>query len=264
VELRPRESPRVLGTIRTVEGSYRGYGQRLSIERGAITFQGDPANPALNIVAMRRGMEVDAGVAIMGDAHHPQIKLVSEPSVPDHEKLSWLVLGHAPDAGGGDFSLLMPAAQALFGGSGGGMSEDLARKLGFDSFSIGQGELNSSSRSATSKVVGGGSRISSGPTTNSDVVSVGKRLTNDLSLSFEQSLGGAESLVKLTYRLGQSLSLVARGGSDNAVDLYYTYVFRDRTRGGRGGKRRGAQMEKRDRAAEAGAGTGTEGKAAVE
>ncbi|MDR3214367.1 MAG: translocation/assembly module TamB domain-containing protein [Azoarcus sp.] len=225
LQLHPDGPPRALGTIRTIDGSYRGYGQRLAIERGTITFQGEPDNPGLNIVAMRRGMEVDAGVAITGDAHGPQVKLVSEPAVPDPEKLSWLVLGRAPDAAGADLGLLVPAAQALFGGSGGGMTDELARGLGFDSFSIGQGDLNSSSRSATSKVVGGGSRISAGPAVSSDVVSVGKRLTNDLFLSFEQSLAGAESLVKLTYRLDRRLSLVARGGTDNALDVYYTFFI---------------------------------------
>jgi translocation and assembly module TamB len=225
VEVRPDEAARALGVIRTVDGAWRGYGQRLAIERGTLTFAGDAANPALNIVAWRRGMEVDAGVAITGDVSHPQVKLVSEPTVPDPEKLSWLILGRAPDAAGADLGLLMPAAQALFGGTGGGMTEELARGLGFDSITVGQGDLNSSRRSATSKVVGGGSTISAGPATANDVVAVGKRLTNDLSLSFEQSLGGAESLVKLTYRLSRRLSFVARGGTDNALDVYYTFSF---------------------------------------
>jgi translocation and assembly module TamB len=227
VELRPFESARALGAIRTVRGTWRGYGQQLKIENGTITFQGDPVNPAINITAMRRGLEVEAGVQIIGDARHPQVKLVSEPSVPEHEKLSWLILGRAPDSGGGDMALLLPAAQALFGTSG-STTDDIGSKLGFDTFTIGQGELNSMRRNVTSKVVGGGSRITSGPTTESDVVTVGKRLTNDLNLSFEQSLGGAESLVKLTYRFSRELSLIARGGTDNALDLYYTYVLRSK------------------------------------
>ncbi|MDR0634138.1 MAG: translocation/assembly module TamB domain-containing protein, partial [Azoarcus sp.] len=238
LQLRPGAPMRALGTLQTVDGNYRGYGQRLAIERGTITFRGEPDNPGLNIVAMRRGMEVDAGVAITGDAHRPQVKLVSEPTVPDPEKLSWLVLGRPPDAAGADLGLLIPAAQALFGGPGGGMTEELARGLGFDSFTIGQGELNSSRRSATSKVVGGGSRISAGPAASGDVVAVGKRLTNDLSLSFEQSLAGAESLVKLTYRLGRRLSLVARGGTDNALDVYYTFFI-----GGGGEKKEKARAD---------------------
>ncbi|MCL2590169.1 MAG: translocation/assembly module TamB domain-containing protein [Betaproteobacteria bacterium] len=228
VGLRPFELPRVLGVIRTVGGTWRGYGQHLKVERGVITFQGEAANPAINIAAMRRGLEVEAGVMITGDARRPQVKLVSEPAVPEHEKLSWLILGRAPDAGGRDMALLLPAAQALFGSSGGGMTEDIGNKLGFDTFTIGQGELNSMRRNATSKVVGGGSRIDAGPTTESEVVTIGKRLTNDLSLSFEQSLGGAESLVKLTYQFSRELSLIARGGTDNALDLYFTYVLRNR------------------------------------
>ncbi|WP_349251927.1 translocation/assembly module TamB domain-containing protein [Azoarcus sp. L1K30] len=217
-----------VGTISTVGGSYQGYGQRLSIERGLINFQGAIDNPGLNIVALRKGLEVEAGVAISGSARRPQVKLVSEPAVPDPEKLSWIVLGRAPDAGGGaDLALLLPAAQALLGGdSGGGMTAELSRSLGLDTFSIGQGELNSTSRAATSRVLGSGSRISSGPTVAGQVLSVGKRLSADLVLSFEQSLGGAESLVKLTYQLGRRVSVVARGGTDNALDIYYTFSFR--------------------------------------
>ena len=228
VGLRPFEPARVLGVIRTIGGTWRGYGQYLKIERGSITFQGDATNPAVNITAMRRGLEVEAGVMITGDVRRPQVKLVSEPAVPEHEKLSWLILGRAPDAGGSDMALLLPAAQALFGSTGGGMTDDIGSKLGFDTFTIGQGELNSMRRNATSRVVGGGSRIDAGPMTESEVVTVGKQLTNDLSLSFEQSLGGAESLVKLTYRVSRELSLIARGGTDNALDLYYTRVFRNR------------------------------------
>lgn len=216
-----------VGSISTVGGTYLGYGQRLAIERGLINFQGELDNPGLNIVALRKGLEVEAGVAITGSARRPQVRLVSAPGVPDPEKLSWIVLGRAPDAGAGaDLALLLPAAQALLGGPGGGMTEELSRSLGFDSFSIGQGDLTSSSRTATSRVVGSGSRISSGPTVAGQVLSMGKRISTDLVLSFEQSLGGAESLVKLTYQLGRRVSVVARGGTDNALDIYYTFSFR--------------------------------------
>ncbi len=216
-----------VGSVATVGGTYLGYGQRLTIERGVINFQGEIDNTGLNIITLRKGLAVEAGVAITGSARRPLVRLVSEPNVPDPEKLSWIVLGRAPDAAAGaDLALLLPAAQALLGGPGGGMSEELSRSLGFDSFSIGQGDLNSTSRTATSRVVGGGSRISSGPTVAGQVLSLGKRLTTDLVLSFEQSLGGAESLVKLTYQLSRRVSVVARGGTDNAVDIYYTFSFR--------------------------------------
>ena len=227
LRLRPEHPLSAVGTIATVGGSYRGYGQSLSIERGVVNFQGPLDAPGLNIVALRKGLAVEAGVSVSGSAKRPLVRLVSEPSVPDPEKLSWIVLGRAPDAGAGaDLGLLLPAAQALLGGPGGGMTDELSRSLGFDSFSIGQGELNSTSRSASSRVLGGGSTISSGPSVSSQVLSVGKRLDTDLFLSFEQSLGGAETLVKLSYQLSRRLSLIARGGTDNALDLNYSFSFR--------------------------------------
>ena len=227
LRLRPEHPLSAVGTIATVGGSYRGYGQSLSIERGVVNFQGPLDAPGLNIVALRKGLPVEAGVSVTGSAKRPLVRLVSEPSVPDPEKLSWIVLGRAPDAAAGaDLGLLLPAAQALLGGPGGGMTDELSRSLGFDSFSIGQGELNSTSRSATSRVVGGGSTIASGPSVSSQVLSLGKRLDTDLFLSFEQSLGGAETLVKLSYQLSRRLSLIARGGTDNALDLNYSFSFR--------------------------------------
>ncbi|MBN8443060.1 MAG: translocation/assembly module TamB domain-containing protein, partial [Thauera sp.] len=230
-ELRLRQQPGLplsaVGTVATAGGSYRGYGQRLSVVRGLVNFQGPLDNPGLNVVALRTGLEVEAGVEILGSARRPMVRLVSEPLVPDPEKLSWIVLGRAPDAASGaDLGLLLPAAQALLGGPGGGMTDQLSRSLGFDSLSIGQGELNSTSRRATSRVVGGGSVIAGGPTVSGQVLSLGKRLGTDLFLSFEQSLGGAETLVKLTYQLSRRLSLIARGGTDNALDLHYSFSFR--------------------------------------
>ena len=48
---------------------------------------------------------VEAGVQIGGTARKPVVRLISDPELPDAEKLSWLILGHAPDnLGAGDAS----------------------------------------------------------------------------------------------------------------------------------------------------------------
>ena len=227
IRLQPGRPLTAVGTIETVGGGYRGYGQNLTLERGLINFQGPLDAPGLNIVALRKGLEVEAGVAITGSAKRPQIKLVSDPEVPDPAKLSWIVLGRAPDAGSGaDLGLLLPAAAALLGGPGGGMTEELSRSLGFDSFSIGQGELNSTTRARSSRVLGSGQTVSGGPSVSGQVLSLGKRLGPDLFLNFEQSLGGAATLVKLTYQISRRLSVIARGGTDTALDVQYGFSFR--------------------------------------
>lgn len=223
--LRDGDPLAAVGTIATVGGVYKGYGQNLTIERGLINFQGVVDNPGLNVVALRKGLPVEAGIAVVGSARRPEIRLVSEPNVPDPEKLSWIVLGRAPSAGsGGDLGVLLPAAQALLGGPGGGMTEQLSRSLGFDEVGIGQGDAGGAS-GATSRVVGGGDDAGQG-SVSSQVLTLGKRLSSDLFLSFEQGLGGAQSLVKLSYQLSRRVSVVVRGGTDNAADVYYTVSFR--------------------------------------
>jgi translocation and assembly module TamB len=57
------------------------------------------------------------------------------------------------------------------------------------------------------------------------VVQVGKRLSQSAYVSYEHSLLGLESVVKLTYALSRRISVVARAGTDNAVDVFYTFSF---------------------------------------
>ena len=223
---RAGEPLRSTGSLRTVGGTFEGYGQKLSIERGVVNFQGPLDNPGLDVVALRKGLEVEAGVSVSGTVRRPRIRLVSNPDVPDPQKLSWIVLGRAPDDNGGaDLALLAPAAQALLGGPGGGMTEQLATGLGLDEFSIGQGELNSAGRTATSSVVGGGSATSEA-TVGGQVLSVGKRLSAKTTVNFEQSLSGVEQLVKITHQLSRRLSVIGRTGTDNSVDLRWSIKFR--------------------------------------
>jgi translocation and assembly module TamB len=92
--------PRATGSIRTRDGRFNAYGQKLEIERGILNFQGLIDNPGLNIRAVRANLPVEAGVEVTGTARRPVVRLVSDPEVPDAEKLSWLVLGHAPDQTG--------------------------------------------------------------------------------------------------------------------------------------------------------------------
>ena len=103
------------GTIQAVDGTYRAYGQDLSIERGVVNFQGPLDNPGLNVRAIRKGVAVEAGVAITGTAQRPKVTLVSEPAVPDSEKLSWMILGRGTGSADRDSTLLLTAAAAIFG-----------------------------------------------------------------------------------------------------------------------------------------------------
>ena len=62
--------PRVNGTIRVASGQYAAYGQKLTIDRGVLTFNGRYDNPSLDVLAVRKQPEgtqlsetnVEAGV----------------------------------------------------------------------------------------------------------------------------------------------------------------------------------------------------------
>lgn len=90
-----RDMPRLVGTVNTDLGTFRAYGQDLQIESGRIAFAGAPGNPSIDIVAVRRNINVRVGVRLYGTAQQPLVKLFSEPAMPDSERLSWLVLGRS-------------------------------------------------------------------------------------------------------------------------------------------------------------------------
>jgi translocation and assembly module TamB len=72
-------------------------------------------------------------------------------------------------------------------------------------------------------VAGGG--IDTTATTGNQILSVGKRLSSNALLSYEQNLGKAESVVKLTVNLTRQISVIGRAGSDNALDVFYTITL---------------------------------------
>lgn len=228
---------RASGSIRTADGRFDAYGQKLEIEQGILTFNGLVNNPGLNVRAMRRNQAVAAGVSITGTAQRPVITLVSDPPVPDAEKLSWLIFGEAPEQGGGvDHGTLLAAANAILGGQGGGSGNvlrDLQQTLGVN-VSMGRSSQGSGPRSQVASSAGFGP---GGSTASEQVVRVGAQLAKGLRLSYEQSLTGAESVVKLTLDLTRRLSLVGQAGTDNAIDLFYNFRFGSANRPPRGESR---------------------------
>ena len=214
------------GNVRTRGGTYQGYGQRLQIQRGILTFQGPVENPALNVLAVRTGLPVDVGVSIGGTAARPLVRLYSDPSMTDVEKLNWLVLGRPPGAsgdGGQERALLSAAASALFVGQGDGASATLMQSLGIDEISLRPGQDSASI--LPRETVAGTLRSATGTTAASDFVAIGKRLNDDLYLTFEQAVSGAATYVALNYEISRRLSLIVRSGTATALDLVYSIAF---------------------------------------
>ncbi len=230
-----RYSPHTEGSIKIIKGTYMAYGQMLQIERGILSFNGPADNPGLNIRAMRTNKSasasidiaenisppvngsssssaassgsdyqvVSAGVEISGSAFQPKVKLVSEPNVSDTEKLSWLILGHGIDqVGGKQFSMLPLAVNALLTeGKSVPIQTQLANFTGLDEISV------------------------SGEDVESIELTVGKRLTSQLYISYAKSMNGLLNLARLTFYITPRWAIQAETGTESAVDALYTFSF---------------------------------------
>lgn len=192
------------GVVRTEGGTYTAYGQNLAIDRGVITFTGEPANPLLDIRAIRGDIDVRVGVIVTGNAVNPRVRLYSEPEMADMDRLAWLVLGRAPNGlGGADTAYLQRIAMALLAGDKGKSQGGMLQRIGLDELSVGQGDDGSGVKSA--------------------VVTVGKQLSKRLFVGYERGLSTATGSWQLIYRIAQRVTLRARTGAENAVDAIWTW-----------------------------------------
>jgi translocation and assembly module TamB len=210
-----------LGQLRTRGGSIDAYGQHLQLRRGTITFQGDVANPVLDIQALRTDVAVQAGVRVAGTARRPRIDLMSRPEVSETEKLSWLLLGHGPDQGGADMSLLFSVGSSFLSGG-----EPFYKRFGLDELSMRSGELGSTGSILPVESVVSGLDAGASPIEQRFVLA-GKALTDDLRLSLEQALAQTGTVARLSYRLMRNLRAEVTTGTVSGLALVYRWFSMD-------------------------------------
>lgn len=198
-------APQLTGQLRTVRGTYKAYGQQLSIEQGLLRFTGPYDNPALDILAIRPNLQQRVGVQISGTARAPVVRLYAEPELAEADKLAWLILGRSAANGGAESALLQQAALALLGGNGKSLSGSLAQALGLDELSM---------RGA-----------SSDGTTTGATVMLGKHISRDFYVVFERSLTSTLGTLYIFYDLSRRFTLRAQAGTQSAVDLIFTVRY---------------------------------------
>jgi translocation and assembly module TamB len=201
-------TPSLTGSLRTVRGTYRAYGQQLAIEQGVLRFSGSYDNPALDILALRPNLQQRVGVQISGTALSPVVRLYAEPDLPESEKLAWLVLGRSGASGGAETAMLQQAALALLGGNEKGISSGLAQALRLDELSV-----------------SGGASSTNGSSTGGATVTLGKRLSQDFYVTYERSLAGTLGALSIFYDLSRRFTLRAQTGEKSAVDLIFTLRY---------------------------------------
>jgi translocation and assembly module TamB len=201
------------GAVRTEGGTYVAYGQRLKIERGILAFTGRVDTPRLDILALRPNIDMPVGVAISGTPQAVRVRLVSEPELPESEKLSWLVLGRGSEGlVRADAAVLQRAAVALLAGEREAPTDALLRTFGIDELSLRQGDGE----------------------VRTTVVTLGKQLSRNWYLGYERSVNATAGTWQLVYRIAQQFTLRAQSGQENSLDLIFTWRFDRATPPGRG------------------------------
>ena len=196
----------VNGTISTERGTYAAYGQKLEIDRGIVAFSGPPDNPRLDVLALRPNIDMRVGVAITGNLMTPRVRLYSEPEMSDNDKLSWLLLGRAPDGlDRADTALLQRAAVALLAGEGEAPTDALLRNLGIDEISLRQSEGD----------------------TRETVITLGKQLSRRWYVGYERGVNATTGTWQLIYRIAQRFTLRAQSGLDNSLDVIWVWRFQE-------------------------------------
>lgn len=199
---RPMQPTTARGAL-SVDGTYRAYGQILTVKNGRLLFAGTPIdNPGLDLRAAReiRSDNVTVGLRVQGTAQKPLVTVYSDPPMEQAQALSYLVTGRPLSSqNGGQSDALALATQALGTAAGDRIAKRLGAQLGVD-------EIGVSSSSAL-----GGSAFT-----------VGKYLSPRLYLSYGVGVFTPGEVITLRYRFNRYLEFEAENATTgNRAGLNY-------------------------------------------
>lgn len=183
------------GELLLSEGSYRAYGQDLTLEQGQLMFQGPLDKPGVSLRASRKAGDYQAGVDVQGSLQRAEVKVFSRPALSDSDALGVLITGRRlQDVSGAEAALLM---SALAEGEDDPLLTRIGNEVGLD--------------------VG----VSSVRGEQSAGVSLGKRLGPDLYVRYV--VGAFEYGARLIteYRINRFFSVEVQTGRASGGDVFY-------------------------------------------
>lgn len=188
-----------------VSGTYKAYGQDLTIKDGRLLFAGSPLDdPRLAIVAMREiSSSMSTGLRVAGTAKRPIITVISDPNVGEADALSYLVTGKSLNevgtASGGSQSALASATQSLEGGAAGLVAKRVGQRLGLDEAGVEENEM-----------IGG------------SALTIGEYLSPRLYLSYGVGLFEPGEVIALRYKISGDVGVkVQRGTEETRAGVEY-------------------------------------------
>jgi len=199
----PGRVTRGVGEIELSEGTFKAYGQDLTIERGRLIFNGPLDNPGLDLRAYRKADDgTTAGIEAQGTAQAPQVTLWSDPSMTQSEALAYLLLGHPLDQTQPEEGDRLANAATALGLKGGNMlAKKLATRFGLEEAHFEAGK--------------------SGNLQQASLV-VGKYLSPRLYVAYGLGLFEPVNTFRIRYLVNKKITLQAERGDAMGADVLYT------------------------------------------
>ncbi|MET0440833.1 MAG: translocation/assembly module TamB domain-containing protein, partial [Casimicrobiaceae bacterium] len=140
-----------------------------------------------------------------------RVRVTSNPPVPENEALAWLITGEAPSSGRGDMAALSAATAALLSSGGQPLTTRIAQTFGLDDISV---------RGSGARSVSANPNAAAG-----QVIVFGKRITEKLTVGYEQGLSIATNALRIEYALSNTLTLRVEAGTISGVGIVYRHAF---------------------------------------
>jgi translocation and assembly module TamB len=199
----PGKPTTATGQIEIIGGTYKAYGQDLTIEKGRVFYAGGPLdNPGVDLKAYRKARDgTIAGVIVKGSLEAPETTLYSDPTMAQSDQLAYILLGHPLGQSTQSEGSLVANAAASLGLKGGNLlAKKIAGKLGLEEAQI---ETEGSYKEAN--------------------LVVGKYLSPKFYVQYGIGLFTGDSMLRINYILSKSWTLRAETKSQaNGADILYT------------------------------------------
>ncbi len=193
----PQGGATASGELEVAQGVYRAYGRELEVERGRLLFTGGAVtDPGVDLRAQRELPGYTVGVIARGPLRRPQLTLFSEPSLPQAQIASMLIVGRSniqsdPDDPDSGVSATEQGGAFLAG--------QLGKYVGLDDVGLIE---------------------DTGTGTGAELV-LGKYLSPRLYVSYGISLVDEINTLKLRYTIGDKWVISAESGQETATDVEY-------------------------------------------
>lgn len=187
------------GNVDMDKGSYKRFGQNLTVRKGRFLFNGPADNPWLDVEATRlsKSQKVTAILTLSGTLKNPQTHISSEPALPETEALAYLVTGGPLNQVSKSDSNMLASAALSFGA---GQASWLTEKLGINEF-----------------------KVVEGSTLKDTLLVMGQYLTPDFYVGTKIGMFNKQASLVLKHKLTDTVNVETQTGTSQRIKLNYEF-----------------------------------------